>query len=182
MTPKHVALVGFMGAGKSTIGRRVARELNRPFVDTDELIMAAHGAIAEIFAREGAQAFRRYEREAVGAALAGEPAVVALGGGALTHEPTRALVAGNARRIYLYAPAAVLAQRLRRSRTVRPVLGGEPTAALVRELLAAREPAYREAEITVRCAGRSRSAVAREIASLLRAAETTETPPAAAMR
>jgi shikimate kinase len=168
---RHVALVGFMAAGKSTIGRRLARELGRPFVDTDELVVAARGSIADIFAREGATVFRSYELEAVREALAGEPAVVALGGGALTYAPTRELVAERARCVYLHVPAAVLLQRLRRAHTVRPVLGEGPTSASVRELLQLREPLYRAAEITVRSAGRSRTLIAREIATLVRAAE-----------
>ena len=173
---RHVALVGFMAAGKSTIGRRLARELGLPFVDTDELVVAERGPIADIFAREGANAFRSYELEAVRQALCGEPAVVALGGGALTHAPTRALVTERARCVYLHVPAGVLLQRLKRSRTVRPVLGERPTPESVRELLELREPQYREAEITVRSAGRSRTLVAREIAALVREAEHAAAP------
>lgn len=164
-------LIGFMAAGKSTIGKHLARELALPFVDSDALIVQRHGPIEEIFAREGDEAFRRYEFEAIRDVLAGPRAVVSLGGGAVTHEPTRALVAERALRIYLKVPVPSLVARLRHSHTIRPVLGRNPTAARVRELLATREPLYREAELTVHGARRSRRALAREIAERVRTLE-----------
>jgi shikimate kinase len=167
---EHVALIGFMAAGKSTIGRHVARELALPFVDTDALIAERHGPIHEIFAREGDAAFRGYEFDVVRGVLAGPPAVVALGGGAVTHEPTRALLAERALRVYLEVPVPSLLARLRKARTIRPVIGEEPTAERVRALLAQREPLYREAELTVRGARRSKRALAREIAERVRLA------------
>ena len=165
----HLALVGFMGAGKSTIGKRLAVELNLPFVDTYAEIVAEHGPIPQIFKREGDAGFRQREFEAVRAALAGPPAVIALGGGAVTHEPTRALLAERALRVYLEVPLSVLLLRLRRSRTVRPVLGASAAETRVRELLAERAPLYREAEIVVAAGERSRAAVVYEIAQLARA-------------
>jgi shikimate kinase len=137
-------------------------------VDTDEVIVARHGPIPELFARQGDAAFRAHELDAVRDTLDGPPAVVALGGGAVTHEATRALLAQHALRIYLEVPVESLVARLRRSRTVRPVLGDEPTPARVRELLAAREGFYREAEIVVRGARRSKAELALEIAALVR--------------
>ena len=88
-----VALVGAPGAGKTRTGKRVARTLGVPFVDTDARIVADHGVIAEIFAAHGEPHFRELERIAVARAL-GEPAVVALGGGAVLDERTRAALAG----------------------------------------------------------------------------------------
>ena len=171
MTP-HVVLVGFMGAGKSTIGVLLARELARPFVDTDALVVERYGPIEAIFAREGVARFREYERQVVHQALAGEPAVIALGGGAVTHPPTRALLEGRAVRVYLDVPVASLVARLQRSSTVRPVLGAEgPTHDRVRTLLAAREPLYRQAEFVVPASGRSKPALARRIAALVRTAK-----------
>ncbi len=166
---RHVALIGFMGAGKSTIGRRLARELELPFSDSDELIVARHGPIETIFARDGSAAFREYEYAAVRDLLGGTPAVVALGGGAVTHQPTRDLLARSALRIYLEVPLDALIARLRRSRTVRPVIGEAPTRTTVRALLESREPLYREAEIVVHAARRSKSELAREIAAAVRA-------------
>ncbi len=164
----HVALIGFMAAGKSTIGRHLAHELELPFVDTDALIAERHGPIHEIFEREGNEAFRRYEFETVREVLAGPRAVVALGGGAVTHEPTRRLLAERALRIYLEVSVGSLVARLRNARTIRPVMGGEPTPERVRALLALREPLYREAELTIRGARRSKRALAREIAERVR--------------
>jgi shikimate kinase / 3-dehydroquinate synthase len=87
---KHLALIGFMGAGKTTIGREVARLTHRPFVDTDEEIERVHGPIARIFEERGEAEFRRIEEQVVAEALAGaEPAVIALGGGAVLSEQTR---------------------------------------------------------------------------------------------
>jgi shikimate kinase/3-dehydroquinate synthase len=85
---KHLALIGFMGAGKSTIGRELARRTNRPFVDTDEEIEQRFGPIGELFER-GEPEFRRIEEQVVAESLAGPKAVIALGGGAVLSEATR---------------------------------------------------------------------------------------------
>jgi shikimate kinase / 3-dehydroquinate synthase len=92
---KHLALIGFMGAGKSTIGREVAARTARPFVDTDEEIERLHGAIPELFER-GEPEFRRTEEQVVAEALAGPPAVIALGGGAVLSERTRERLSAHA--------------------------------------------------------------------------------------
>jgi shikimate kinase/3-dehydroquinate synthase len=92
---KHIALVGFMGAGKSTIGREVAARIRRPFVDTDEQIEQQFGPIPELF--EGGEAeFRRIEEQVVAEALAGPPAVLALGGGAVLSARTQERLRANA--------------------------------------------------------------------------------------
>jgi len=153
-----------MGAGKTTIGRLVARELGVAFVDTDELIRARAGPVAALFARGGEACFREAEFDAVRAALAGSVSVLALGGGAVTHARTRALLAERALRVYIEVPVETLLARLRRSRTVRPVLGAETTAARIRELMVQREPLYRESEIIVHGPRRSKTALALEIA------------------
>lgn len=164
----HVAIVGLMGAGKSTVGRRLARRLGLTFADTDEFVAAAAGrSIPEIFSAEGEAGFRAREFEATRLALSGAPSVVSLGGGALTHRPTRALVARRAVRVYLeMGPKAILV-RLRRSRTVRPLLGATPTLERIVELLQQREPLYREAEVHVNAEGSSPEAVAEQILARL---------------
>lgn len=91
--PLPLVLIGPMGAGKTKIGRRVAKSLDVPFIDTDKRIVAEHGPITEIFAEHGEEAFRKLERDAVAAALA-EPAVVSLGGGAVLDAETRNDLAG----------------------------------------------------------------------------------------
>ncbi len=170
MTAKaHVALLGFMAAGKSTIGKRLARELGLRFVDTDSLIVARHGPIHEIFAREGEAGFRLREFEVVCEALDGAPAVVALGGGAVTHPPTRALVAERALRVFIDVTESELLARLERSKALRPMLGVPLDAKRMRLLLERRRPLYAESEIVVAGGRRSRGELAREIATLVQA-------------
>ncbi|GAC1308824.1 MAG: shikimate kinase AroK [Vulcanimicrobiaceae bacterium] len=159
--------MGFMAAGKTTIGRHLARELGMPFVDTDEIIVARSGPIAELFAHGGEPRFREAEYAAVREALAGPLAVIALGGGAVTYPPTQALLAAAALRVYLDISAETLTTRLRRSRTIRPLVGAAPTVEHVRGLLAAREPAYRAADLSVRGPYQSKLAFARGIVAAL---------------
>ena len=169
MSKPHIALIGFMAAGKTTIGRRLAQELKLPFVDTDEAIVGRHGSIAQLFTRYGEAGFREREFAAVRAALDGPPSVIALGGGAVTYGPTHDLVAGLAVRVYLDVPLETLVTRLRRSRRVRPVVGKSPTPQRVRALLEERAPLYREAEIVVQGGRGSQLELAREIAELVKA-------------
>ncbi|GAC1395774.1 MAG: shikimate kinase AroK [Vulcanimicrobiaceae bacterium] len=159
-----------MAAGKTTVGRHLARELELPFVDTDDLIVVRAGPIAALFERAGETGFRNAELAAVREALDGPLAVIALGGGAVTHAPTRALLAERALRVYLDVPVETLVARLRRSRTVRPLVGDDPTVERVRELLELREPWYREADLAVRSAHTSKLAYARSIARAIREA------------
>lgn len=147
---RHVALVGFMGAGKSTIGRKLARELGCSFFDTDHLIVRDHGTIAEIFSREGEAAFRQYEREAIGQVLSGDDAgVVALGGGALTVDENRAFIKERAHRIFLRSSPAQILRRLRRSRERRPLLGVRPTLTQIQRLYGERLAHYADADYIV---------------------------------
>lgn len=97
---KHLALIGFMGAGKSTIGREVARLTQRPFVDTDEQIEREHGPIPDLF-EQGEQEFRRLEEQVVAEALAGPPAVLALGGGAVLSARTQERLRAHAFSIWI---------------------------------------------------------------------------------
>lgn len=156
-----------MAAGKTTIGRQLARLIGAPFVDTDETIVARHGPIARLFAERGEAAFRALEFEAVRAALAGPPGVIALGGGAVTHEPTRDLLAANAWRVYLDIAPDEIVRRLRRSRTVRPVVGTAPSEERVRALLAERLPFYRASDLVVPGPQPTKAAFARAIATRL---------------
>jgi shikimate kinase len=147
---RHVALVGFMGAGKSTIGRKLARELGCAFFDTDALIVRDHGTIAGIFSREGEAAFRQYEREAIGQVLSSDDAgVVALGGGALTLAENRAFIKQRAHRIFLRASPAQILRRLRRSRERRPLLGARPTLTKIQRLYGERLAHYADADYIV---------------------------------
>jgi shikimate kinase len=165
---RHLALVGFMASGKSTIGRKLARRLGRPFIDTDALVIRAHGPIGAIFAQEGEAAFRRYERDAIGEVLANPQAsVVALGGGALTVAENRRLLQERAHSIFIkISPEQVLA-RIRRSREVRPMLGERPTLEQIRELYAKRLSEYVSADLVIEAERRSDREVIDEIVGWL---------------
>jgi shikimate kinase len=168
---RHVALVGFMASGKSTIGRKLARKLGWSFCDTDALVARNHGPIRTIFAREGEAAFRDYEREAIRTALDNaDPSVVALGGGALTTAANRRILTERAYRVFLKVPAEQILARVRRSRETRPVLGPAPTLARIRELYASRMPDYESADRVVEAARRSDASIIEEIVEWLRGA------------
>jgi shikimate kinase len=150
ITPtRTVALVGLMGAGKTTVGRRLAAALQLPFVDADEAIVAAAGqSIEELFAAHGECEFRRGERQVIARLLAGPPHVLATGGGAFIDPRTRALMKESAISIWLKAPLEVLMKRVTK-RDTRPLLKEDDPHAVMRRLLAEREPFYAEADITV---------------------------------
>jgi shikimate kinase len=161
---RHLALVGFMGTGKSTIGRKLARELGCAFFDTDNLIVRDHGAIAEIFASEGEAAFRRYERETIEYVLrTGDSGVVALGGGSLTVAENRAFLKERAHRVFLRSSPAQILRRVRRSRERRPLLGDRPTLAKIQKLYDERLAHYAEADHVVEAEGLSDRAVLDDI-------------------
>jgi shikimate kinase len=147
----HVALVGAMGVGKTTVGRRLARELQRPFADADEQLELRTGrTIPAIFRDDGEEAFRRLESDVLTDLLgAAYPLVVAAGGGVVTRPENRALLGRRAFVVWLRASPAFLAARA--DPTHRPLLAGAPdvTAALDR-LIATRAPLYEEvADATV---------------------------------
>jgi shikimate kinase len=173
---RHLVLVGMMGAGKSSVGRRLALRMGRPFVDTDELIEQNAGrTVAEIFAEQGEGAFRALEVEAVAAALTSpDPAVVAFGGGAVLDAGNRACAREHGCVVWLQAPAWDLARRVASSQrrtagAARPLLGGKrPSEDVLAEMAEAREPAYREsAHLEVVTTNRSPGQVATAILSAL---------------
>ncbi len=158
-----------MGCGKSTIGRKLARRLNFTFVDTDELIVRAHGAIPEIFTNEGETAFRTYESQAVREALESEAeSVIALGGGALTVAINRRLLERHAHRVFIKASSGQILARLRRSREVRPLLGATPTLSSIDALYARRMPQYLSADHVIETEGRRAGDVIEETIAWLR--------------
>lgn len=147
---RSLVLVGMMGAGKSSIGRRLALRLGLPFVDADTEIEAAAGmTIPEIFAAYGEPYFRSGEQRVIARLLDAGPQVLATGGGAFASESTRAAVREKAISIWLKADFDVLVRRVKRRATAdRPMLQGDP-AARIRELMDLRYPLYAEADITV---------------------------------
>jgi shikimate kinase len=147
---RSIVLVGLMGAGKSTVGRRLAKRLALPFVDSDEEIeRAARRSIAEIFDGYGEGSFRDGERRVIARLIDGEPKVIATGGGAFLDPRTRALILERCVAIWLDADVATLAERVGR-RGHRPLLKGKDPAVLLGELAGARNPFYAEAHLHVR--------------------------------
>jgi shikimate kinase len=158
-----------MAAGKSTIGRKLARRLNVTFYDLDELIAAKHGGIAAIFLMQGETAFRGYEYEALAQIIAeAEPAVIALGGGAVTHPPSLELLRKSAYRVFLKLSPAQTLLRIRRSKNVRPVLGAAPKASEVEAIYARRLPLYSDSDFVVDTERLSPARVVDAIADWLR--------------
>jgi len=147
---KPIALVGLMGAGKSTVGRRLAARLGLPFADSDAEIEAEAGlTIAAIFERFGEAEFRARERAVVARLVAGGPAVIATGGGAFIDEGTRALILARCTAVWLDGDAGTLARRVARQGG-RPLLAGEDPAAALARLAETRGPYYAEAHLRVR--------------------------------
>jgi shikimate kinase len=144
-----IVLVGLMGVGKSTVGRRLARRLGIPFVDSDEEIeKAADHSIPEIFERFGEPNFRDGERRVIRRLIGGEPKVIATGGGAFVDPETRALVLEKAIAVWLRGDLPTLAQRVAR-RSTRPLLAGKDPLEVLKRLAEARDPLYALAPIQV---------------------------------
>ncbi len=169
MTRRHVVLVGLPGSGKTSVGRLVAAELRARFLDLDEAIERRAGkSVARIFAEDGEAAFRALEVELGAAALAGEAAVIAPGGGFFAGEVTRAAARGSGLVVYLQTDPADAAARLRGA-AGRPLLEGGDVASRIATLLARRAPFYAEAECAVPTGGRTVEQVAAAVVSLARA-------------
>ncbi|MEZ5996337.1 MAG: shikimate kinase [Hyphomonadaceae bacterium] len=146
---RTVALVGLMGAGKTTIGRRLAQALDLPFADADDAIAAAAGrSIADIFAERGECEFRRGERQVIARLLDGPPLVLATGGGAFIDARTRALMKQHAISVWLKAPLDVLMKRVAK-RDHRPLLKEDDPRAVMEKLMDERYPVYAEADLTI---------------------------------
>lgn len=147
--PRLIVLVGMMGAGKSTIGRRLAARLRLSFIDADTEIEAAAGmSIPEIFEVHGEPHFRDGEARVIARLLESGPAVLATGGGSFMREETRRRVHDKAVSIWLKADADVIMRRVRR-RADRPLLQTADPEATVTRLISEREPAYQYADLTI---------------------------------
>lgn len=146
MTARHVALVGLMGAGKTTVGRRAARMLGRPFVDADEAFIPRYGrTVAEVFAQDGEPTFRRLEAELLTEVLDVQtPLVFATGGGAVIAEGNRRRLAQpDVLVVYLHADPAFLASRTT-AKSDRFLLAGQDPLDVLTRLHTERDPWYRE--------------------------------------
>ena len=158
---RTIALIGLMGAGKTTVGRRLAHALNLPFADADaEIVTAAGRSVDAIFAEHGECEFRRGERKVIARLLAGPVHVLATGGGAFIDPRTRALMKERAISIWLKAPLDVLMKRVAK-RDDRPLLKEDDPRAVMQRLMDDRYPIYAEADLTIETsAGPHNTAVA----------------------
>ena len=146
---RSIVLVGLMGAGKSTVGRRLAQKLGLPFRDADNEIEAAAGmSIPDIFSIHGEGYFRDGERRVIARLLQEGPMVLATGGGAFMNEETRARIAENGISIWLRADLDVLMRRVRK-RATRPLLQNADPEGTMRQLMEKRHPIYALANLTV---------------------------------
>ena len=146
---RTIVLVGMMGAGKSTLGRRLATRLRLPFVDADHEIERACGfTVQEMFDRFGEAAFRDGERRVIARLIAGTQKVVATGGGAFMQDETRQLILDRGLAVWLKADIDVLVDRVSR-REGRPLLKGRDPREVLTELAAIRDPVYALAPIHV---------------------------------
>jgi shikimate kinase len=146
---RAIVLVGMMGAGKTSIGRRLAVELGIPFVDADSEIEKAAGmSISDMFQSKGEAYFRAGEARVIARLLDCGPQVLATGGGAFMNEQTRRLIHDKGVSVWLKADRDVLLRRIKR-RTDRPLLNNSNPEQTLTELLQVRDPVYAEADLTV---------------------------------
>ena len=164
----NLLLAGFMGTGKSTLGRFLARAWRRPFVDTDELVERLAGkSIPDLFAQDGEAAFRAKEREVVESHLPAHGAVISCGGGLVVPPGMAELVASKGVVVTLFAsPEAVL--RRTGGRGHRPLLAGEDPEARIRQLMAEREKAYLSCGTAVYTDGRTLNELAEAVTRIYR--------------
>lgn len=147
--PRSLVLVGMMGAGKSSIGRKLAQRLNLPFVDADaEIERAAGMSISDIFAKHGEPYFRAGEARVIARLLEGGPQVLATGGGAFMHPQSREAIRAKGISVWLKAEYDVLMKRIKR-RGDRPMLKTQDPGETLRRLMQERDPVYAEADVIV---------------------------------
>lgn len=161
--PRHLWLLGLSGAGKSTVGPRLAGTLDLPWIDTDaEISREAGQTIPEIFSKEGEPGFRKRESQILEKISLGPSSVVSCGGGILQEEANRIRIASTGLRIYLKSDPSILAARLRRGHA-RPLLSGPSAEAALTRQLAERGPWYEESEIQIDVSGQTPDEVAKMI-------------------
>lgn len=164
---RSIVLVGLMGCGKSSVGRRLSARLGLRFVDADDEIESAAGqTIAEVFARYGEEHFRDREARVISRLLDSGPQVLATGGGAFMRAETRARIRDRGVSVWLKAELPVLMQRVMR-RTDRPLLQTADPEATMRDLMDKRYPIYAEADITVQSRDVTHEVIVAEIVSAL---------------
>lgn len=163
LAARSIVLVGLMGAGKSTVGRRLANALKLPFHDADQEIETAAGcSISDFFERYGEPAFREGERKVIARLLAGPRHVLATGGGAFMDPTTRALIKAQGFSVWLRADIGLLMERVLK-RPTRPLLKNDDPRATMERLMAERYPVYAEADLTVDSNGGPHDAIVQRI-------------------
>ncbi|MEL7490694.1 MAG: shikimate kinase [Pseudomonadota bacterium] len=146
---RTIALVGMMGVGKTTVGRRLAPKLGLPFFDADEEIEKAAGmSVADLFTEHGEESFRRGEAQVIERLVSGPPIVLATGGGALTSDATRALLKEQTLTVWLKSDVDTIVKRATRRGTRPLLMKGDARATIVR-LLEERAPLYGQADIAI---------------------------------
>lgn len=161
---KNIVLVGFMGTGKSAVGRLLAQRLGRPFLDLDKSIEKETGqTVPQIFQREGEAGFRRLEKQAVRRAAALNGHVVATGGGVMMDEENVQTLKSSGILICLTASPDVILKRTGATAASRPMLTGGNPRERIEELLRLRAPYYAQADVTMDTTDRSVSEVVEEI-------------------
>jgi shikimate kinase len=161
---RSIVLVGMMGVGKSSIGRRLAARLGVPFVDADSEIEKAAGmSIPDIFARHGETYFRNGEARVIARLLESGPQVLASGGGAVMNADTREVIRAKGVSIWLRAEFDVLMRRIAKRKNERPMLQTDDPSETLRQLMITREPVYALADLTVQSREAPHEAIVAEI-------------------
>jgi shikimate kinase len=174
---RSIVLVGMMGVGKSSVGRRLAARLNIPFVDADSEIEKAAGmSISDIFARHGEADFRSGEARVIARLLETGPQVLATGGGAIMNADTRAAIKAKGVSIWLTAEFDVLMRRIAKRKHERPLLQTADPAETLRQLLETRAPVYAQADLTVQSREVPHDAIVNDI--MIALAALLQPPPA----
>jgi shikimate kinase len=160
---RNIALIGFMGTGKSSVGRIIAEQLHYSFLDTDELVESRAGkSISIIFAQDGEAAFRKQEQAVVAELASRSQSVISTGGGVGASESNLASLREHALVVCLWASAEKIWERVR-SQTHRPLLQEADPLAKIRQLLAVREPFYKQADVLLNTEVRSLKEVVQQV-------------------
>ena len=165
---RSIVLIGMMGVGKSSVGRRLSARLAIPFVDADtEIEKAAGMSIADIFSQHGEEYFRSGEARVIARLLEGGPQVLATGGGAFMNSKTRDAIRAKGVSVWLKAELDVLMRRINKRRNDRPLLQTADPGETLRALLVEREPVYAQADLTVQSREVAHDAIVADIMTAL---------------
>ena len=178
-TGRSIALVGLMGVGKTTIGRRLAKKLDLPFYDSDAEIEKASGrTVRGYFRSHGEASFREGERRVITRLLGGPPIVLSTGGGAFTQDKTRKVLLSGSLTIWLNAELDTIMARVARNMRKRPLLNVDNPKQVMRDLMDVRNPQYAQAEIMVKVDDKTHAQSVEAVLDAIKAhIETIKTPP-----